>query len=852
MSSDELTILHALPPRPGARRPRLTKAFWSDGSVQDYDRGASLFRAEVVSLTGIGDLFRHLCALRRNPHACIVRGALSAEANPARIQRRFRKPPHDLLDAPRRWMALDIDGLPRPRRLKSASMLELADWLIAQLPAEIGRASCVVQWSASMGLVEDGAIRAHLWFWLSEPVSNGALRAFVGMLRDKGHKWLDVALYNPVQPHFVADPILSGLEDPVQKRVEPWWSVEGVHELDLTRIEAEWAAAQQARRLRLERPTATPSEDAWDFSLARDALDFIDPDCEYSRWLAVGMALNARWPCDAGLSLWDAFSAAGAKYEQGLCDYKWRSFSPIEGGVELATLFDLAKAGGWKHPGREPARGPEARVSEPYAFDPGEPPAYLIDPPSTRKERPAPPSAPPPEEDGSDPEQRWGRRYRQTDNDNARRLVDAHGAILRYVPVFKDWYVWDGDCWRVDRKETVQEISKEVTEELWREAEALELDHPARKGALRFAARSAGERPIGAMARLARSDPRIVLLPEDLDRHDWWLGCQGSTVDLRTGQRWDPRPTDHLTRACRAPYDPEASCPTWERFLLDVMNESAEMVAFLHRAIGYSLTARTDEQVLFLCHGVGRNGKSTLLETIAWVLGDYAQTARFSTFLEQRGDNIRDDIADLRGARFVSAVEPKPERGFDEGAVKHLTGGDTVRARHLYARSFEFAPVFTLWLGTNHLPRVRGTDEGIWRRLMPIPFLVNFEGREQKDLKDRLKAEAPGILAWAVRGCMAWQQIGLDPPEAVKTAKNEYRQAMDQLSEFIEECCVLGPTFRARTNTLADAFERFVGHRVNRARLAAQMEAKGIGRLKSGGHHYFAGIGLLADEDERR
>jgi putative DNA primase/helicase len=210
-------------------------------------------------------------------------------------------------------------------------------------------------------------------------------------------------------------------------------------------------------------------------------------------------------------------------------------------------------------------------------------------------------------------------------------------------------------------------------------------------------------------------------------------------------------------------------------------------------AAGYSLTADTREECLFLLHGTGRNGKGTYLKLLAAILGEYAGTADFSTFVATRDDRApRDDVANMHGKRFIAAQESREGAALAESLIKWLTGGDAVRARRLYENSWEFDPTHKLWLATNHKPIIRGTDPAIWSRIRLIPFDVSFEGKEDRTLKTALMDELPGILAWAIEGCLRWQEEGLPLSASVEKATREYRDESDQLGRFIEERCIVG------------------------------------------------------------
>ena len=252
------------------------------------------------------------------------------------------------------------------------------------------------------------------------------------------------------------------------------------------------------------------------------------------------------------------------------------------------------------------------------------------------------------------------------------------------------------------------------------------------------------------------------------------------------------RREDLCTKIIPVDYDPEAGCPVFKKFLRRILKDNAELINFLQRAIGYALTRSTLEQVLFILWGGGANGKSTFLEVIRAILGDYGLTADSALLMHHKQDGVRNDVARLVGARFVSTSETEAGRHLAEVLVKQLTGGDKVSARFLYSEFFEFDTQFKLFLTTNHKPVIRGTDNAIWRRIRLIPFEVTIPEEEQdKDLPRKLRAELSGILAWAVRGCLRWQEYGLGQPEKVSTATEAYRQEMDIIGTFLKDRCLV-------------------------------------------------------------
>jgi len=273
--------------------------------------------------------------------------------------------------------------------------------------------------------------------------------------------------------------------------------------------------------------------------------------------------------------------------------------------------------------------------------------------------------------------------------------------------------------------------------------------------------------------------------------------------------------------------------------------------AYLQRVMGYSLTGDTGEQALFLFYGTGANGKSTFLNAVHAMLGDYAQQSDFTTFLTKKHDGVRNDVAELVGSRVVSANEVEEGRRLSEPLVKQLPGGDIVKARRLYKENFEFRPQFKLFLAASHVPNVRGTDHGFWRRVKLVPFTVTVPYSERdRGLPKKLDAELPGILAWAVRGCLAWQEHGLEEPEEVRNATDLYREDMDVIGAFVGERCIVAPEEKVSANVLYAAYTAWCQengeHPLSQKRLAPKLRERGFSeRASTGGRVSWFGIGLM-------
>lgn len=248
--------------------------------------------------------------------------------------------------------------------------------------------------------------------------------------------------------------------------------------------------------------------------------------------------------------------------------------------------------------------------------------------------------------------------------------------------------------------------------------------------------------------------------------------------------------TKLFSRKTNAEYTDTMDAPAWKTFLQDIFDGDQELIHYIQKAVGYSLTGSIKEQVMFILYGKGRNGKSLFINTISDILGSYANNIQAKTLMVKNNDSVNNDLARLQGSRLVTSSEPNEGFRFDEGLIKQITGEESITARFLYGEEFEFLPKFKIWVSTNHKPIIRGTDDGIWRRMMLIPFTVQIpEEKVDKDLKWKLLRESPAILDWALEGAVMWQQEGLEMPEAVEKASREYRREMDVLEQFLDEEC---------------------------------------------------------------
>ena len=443
------------------------------------------------------------------------------------------------------------------------------------------------------------------------------------------------------------------------------------------------------------------------------------------------------------------------------------------------------------------------------------------------------------------------RTERLTDVGNAMRLVSLHGSDLRYVPEFKKWLVWDGGRWLIDEDGEIMRRSKDTAAAIYVEAKiAAEAgEQPMADKLASHAGKSQAVQKLKAMIELAQSEQGIPARTTELDNNNYLLGVANGVINLQTGALREPRREDLITKRALVDYEPDAHAPLFLAFLDRIMGGNQALIGFIHRAVGYSLTGLTDEQCLFFLHGSGQNGKSTLLTAIKELLGDYAMQCPAETLMVKQGGGIPNDIARLRGARMVATSETEDGRRFAETMIKQLTGQDTIAARFLFAEYFEFIPNFKIWLAANHKPVIRGDDYAIWRRIRLIPFAVTIPP-EEKDgkLPEKLRAEYPGILAWAVQGCLEWQRQGLNPPPEVLAATEEYKSEMDLIGKWIEECCITAPHATAKASALYGNYKRWVedngGFPLSSTKFGMKLGDRGYQKEKSGTVVY-RGLGLL-------
>ncbi len=438
-----------------------------------------------------------------------------------------------------------------------------------------------------------------------------------------------------------------------------------------------------------------------------------------------------------------------------------------------------------------------------------------------------------------------------------------HGHGLRYVAAWGRWMIWDGRRWRHDETGVAVATAKHVVAELYDDAAkhaaaAATGVHGAEERAdevLAHARRSSKAAAIRGMLRLAESEAPIARTRDAFDRDPYALNVANGTIDLRSGRLRSHRPDDMITMLASVTYDDVAPCPRWESFLAQVLPD-LDVRAWLQRFVGYCLTGDVREQVLAFAFGAGANGKSVLLDVLLGVLGDYGLRAAPDLVLAKHGEAHPTEVADLEGRRLVVCSEIEQGRAWAESTIKRITGDTTITARRMREDFYSFPATHKLVIAANTRPTVRGTDYAIWRRMRLVPFEVTIpEADRDRELVAKLMTEAPGILAWAVRGCLEWQRLGLGDPAAIAAATAGYRAEQDVLGHWIADECVLADSAWTATAALYSSYSAWCrstgrepwSRETMRARL---LERDGLTDRRTMHGRGLAGIGLRSARSE--
>jgi len=397
------------------------------------------------------------------------------------------------------------------------------------------------------------------------------------------------------------------------------------------------------------------------------------------------------------------------------------------------------------------------------------------------------------------------------DTGNADRFIDRYGHLYKHSYITNKFYIYDGQKWKVDDRGAIRKLIDEMIESIKNEKVIHSEDvteEEAREAFQKYYKKTRGtQSKKNIMNELMH---RKTVTPDEFDKDDMLLNVANGYVDLTSRELYKHDINRMFSQIANTDYSEKMQPAVWLDFLNDIFAGDQEVIRYIQKALGYSLTGSTREQVMFILFGKGRNGKSIFVETIAEILGDYSNNMQAKSLMVKKNDNVNTDIARLSKARFVTSSEPNEGFRFDEGLIKQITGGDKVTARFLYAEEFEYTPKFKIWVSTNHKPIIRGTDDGIWRRLVLIPFDVQIpEEKVDKDLKYKLLREAPAILNWMAEGAYMWMREGLELPEKLKDAGQTYRTEMDVVEQFIQEKCKRAEDVRETGKALYEEYKKW-------------------------------------------
>lgn len=435
----------------------------------------------------------------------------------------------------------------------------------------------------------------------------------------------------------------------------------------------------------------------------------------------------------------------------------------------------------------------------------------------------------------------------RSDEGNAECLEALKGEDLRFCHTRDKWLVWDGSRWAIDE----MDISRRAMVDTVRARYLAAIGIPDATARQKFAAWCIGAENAGKIESALKSATSRAMLRTIIDQWDadpMVAAAKGATLDLRAVVHRAIRRDDYLTMQLGAAYNPEADCPRWRQFLEEIFDNNIELISFVQRAVGYSLTGDTREQKIFLLHGGGANGKSTFLKILNDLLGGYADNASFETFDANKRNEASNDLAKLRGKRFVTVIETEEGKRLAEAKVKSVTGNDMITCRFLYAEYFSYYPTYKVWLAMNHLPVIRGTDNGIWRRILLVPFNQSFIGREDKTLQEALDSELDGILNWALEGLRAWHQRGLDPPEIVIKAVENYRGDSDQIGRWMDERCMQVPNLFLPSGKGYEDYKKWCGENgeeaVSQNKWSRRLNDKGLEQSPNKSNRGWFHVGL--------
>jgi len=776
MSGDTLSIL---------RHPTsaLCKTWKADGTIAGYG-DAKYFTLETKQVESLAQLHELLLALAGQPNAVLIRGVavdamLAKERDgeqykPGKVRRSL-----DYFDdQPGHWVLIDVD---RYDSLTVDAILDpqgaIDDFIQTSLPAEFAEAGYIYQLSNSHGHPgKAGTLNAHIWFWLAVALTSAQLKAYALDVSLAA----DMALFHPVQCHYTANPIFEdGVVDPVARS-------------GAARIGYVQGLVGDELELRVSLEAMAAGVTAGSGGRAQRMRDKVSADPIVQALEAKGLVKSARK--DGGLNIVCPFAD---EHTGESAETSTQYFPPHTGGFEHGNFKCLHAHCAGRGRLQFLARLGVSEI-ESDKFDAVEDDADSSAPDTRKKPKPE--------------RMLTKAQHLCTDLSNANRIHAHYGK--RMIVIAGDWYTWTGTHWQKDESDVYRNFSflskiikAEAADWLARPSKTLEekQEHEAVAKALNsWSTASESKARIDAGIWLLKK--QINVSADCVNKDPYLVNCKNGTVDIRTGAMHAHDPADRITRCIPIDYKPDAKCDVWKEALAQItmepdLGESKPLADFLQRWFGYCATGSVREHKFVVHYGQGSNGKSTVLETVSRVLGSYASTAAPGLMLAGGSDRHPTEIAALFGQRMVTAHESGEGATLREDFVKQATGGDTLVARFMRGDFFEYRPTHKLQLLTNYKPAIKGQDHGIWRRILLVPYQACFGSPEavkagmatykkDSELMAKLDAESEGILAWLLSGAKDWFINGLQEPDVVRAASNDYQSEQDRVRQFVTEMCM--------------------------------------------------------------
>ncbi len=440
---------------------------------------------------------------------------------------------------------------------------------------------------------------------------------------------------------------------------------------------------------------------------------------------------------------------------------------------------------------------------------------------------------------------------------NADRLIYHYGSILKYNFTEGCWFIWNGKVWQTDEKAFIFELCKKTVKIIKTEAHA--LDKSKEEDYLNFYRKCLKHSAYTNIAEIAKSEPQVAALQNYFDGNPNQLNLQNGTFDLKEMKFKAHDPLNMITKIVDYSYQPNAECPAWNMFLSEIFLDNHELIRFIQKLVGYSLTGNTDLQRVIFCYGSGANGKSVFFAVMAMLLGDYYQKAPLELIIHSgHGNSVSNDVARLAGARVAVLQEIPEGKRINESKLKDLSGGDRITARFLFKDYFEFTPQCKIWFYGNHKPKINGTDEGIWRRIIMIPFVYTVPEEKRRPMSDMLfdfMKELPGIFNWALAGLVDYYENGLSVPTVVNQAMTGYRNEQDILKSFLDDSAVCDEGLKIKQKSLYESYcrwsEQFGDKPMSARRFSDKMKEKGFENQRgSGGAYEWIGVDITPHGEE--